>query len=417
MRLARRNEEAWMGLRTRPLSRATEETVSRIVQDVRDRGDDAVLDWTERLDGVRLDRFRVDEDVLTLAESALELSVRAALETAIERVQAFYRNEAQQMAPVTAPQTVGGISSRVIREPLRRVAVYIPAGRWPLPSSLLMTAVPAQAAGVGDIAVITPPRSDGQADGTTLAAARLLGLDEVYLVGGAQAIAACAYGTKTLPRADKVAGPGNRWVTEAKRQLQGTIGIDGLNGPSEVVIWAEPPAAPLQVAMDLLAQAEHGIDSWALVISTSEEFLTAVERVLEELSHCIDTGSLLAQEGVGGMLAQNASHAVQFINAMAPEHLELWGAAELYASRLTTAGATFINCPTPLGDYAAGPSHVLPTGGSARFASVLGVEDFVRRRTETRITGDANLVVGAAALLAGVEGLLMHRQALERFMA
>lgn len=414
MRLVRRNREAWMRLRQKPLATETVETVSRIIQDVRERGDGAVRDWTARLDSVHLDTYRVSPDALTRAERALDPDLRSALEVALKRVQSFYQNEAGRMARVTAPDAVGGISSRVIREPLNRVAVYIPAGRWPLPSSLLMTAVPAQAAGVQNIAVVTPPRGDGQADATTLAAARLLGLDEVYLVGGAQAVAACAYGTETLPRADKVVGPGNRWVTEAKRQLQGTIGIDGLNGPSEVVIWAEPPAAPLQVAMDLLAQAEHGADSWALVVSTSPEFLTRIEQALAELD---GAERLLEQEGVGALLAHDADQAVQFVNEMAPEHLELWGAAETFAARLNTAGATFINCPTPLGDYAAGPSHVLPTGGSARFASVLGVEDFVRRRTETRITGNAAPVVGAAALLAGVEGLVRHRQALERFMA
>ncbi|MGC8486626.1 MAG: histidinol dehydrogenase, partial [Clostridia bacterium] len=332
----------------------------------------------------------------------------AALDLASARIRAFLeatRPPREQKGPAA-----DGIQARVIWEPLRRVAVYVPAGRFPLCSSVLMGAIPAQVAGVGDVALMTPPQRNGQPDAATLAVAALLGIDEVYAVGGVQAIAAAAYGTETVGRVDAIVGPGNRYVTEAKRQVAGIVRIDGLNGPSEVVIWGDHSVSARQAALDLLAQAEHDPESWALVLSHQTEWLDAVGGWAERLGR-----ELLAQPGVGAVEVATPDEAAVFVNDFAPEHLELWGGAVGHADRITSAGATFLDCPTPLGDYVAGPNHVLPTGGQARRASVLGVEDFLRRRTETRVVSDAGRVIEAGAQLARAEGLERHRAALLAF--
>jgi histidinol dehydrogenase len=412
LRLAKASPQAWLQARARDRGAEVSGDVKRIVEDVRLRGDAAVHEWTERLDGVKLADWRVPEPDLAAALGALDPDLREALRVAERRIRAFH--EATR-PPLRLEVIADGIAARLLREPLGRVAVYVPAGRWPLPSSLLMGAIPAQVAGVGEIVVLTPPRAGGAglpADPVTLAAAALIGIRTVYLVGGAQAVAAAAFGTESLARADKLVGPGNQWVTEAKRQLQGVMGIDGLNGPSEVVIWGEPPASPVQVAHDLLAQAEHDPDSWAMLVSTRSSFVAAVEAAL----NAVGGDELLEQPGVGAVIMPGPAEAVRWINRFAPEHLELWGEAEEYADQLVTAGATFMGCPTPLGDYVAGPNHVLPTGGTARFASVLGVDDFLRRRTETRMVAPAPHVVGAGAALAKAEGLVRHEAALASFL-
>jgi histidinol dehydrogenase len=417
--LVRRDPTTWLASRANGRTDDVRADVARIVRDVQERGDRAVMEWTEKLDGVRLESWRLSPDASKAALDGLNAGLFEALDVARRRIRAFH--EATRPPSVLEAPVSDGIAARLIREPLRRVAVYVPAGRWPLPSSLLMGVIPAQVAGVAEICVLTPPRRLAQAsagdlpaawaDPVTLAAAALVGVTEIYLVGGAQALAAAAFGTETLPRVDKVVGPGNRWVTEAKRQLHGVVGIDGLNGPSEVVIWAEPPASPTQVALDLLAQAEHDPASWALVLSSDEALLAEIDRAVAQL----DGQDLLRQPGVGAVRVSDAEEAVQFVQQFAPEHLELWGAAEAFHDRLDRAGATFIGCPTPLGDYLAGPNHVLPTGGTARFASVLGVDDFLRRRTETRVVGTTGPVAGLGARLARAEGLLRHGAALDHF--
>lgn len=413
MRLARRRAAAVLARRRRPGPAGTERTVRRILRTVERQGDEALFYWTEQLDRVRLEGLQVEPERLIRALDALADPVRAALERAVERVRAFHEAVAPPRA-VAGPAT-DGVQGRLLREPLDRVAVYVPAGRWPLPSSVVMGVVPAQVAGVREIAVFTPPRPDGEADPTTLAAAAYLGVREVYRVGGAQAVGAAAFGTATVRPVDKLVGPGNRWVTEAKRQVQGRIGIDGLNGPSEVVVWAEPPCDPDQVARDLLAQAEHDPESWALVVSTDAKLLEAVSGAAEERAREWGVGDLLARRGVGAVAVDGPEAALAFVEEFAPEHLELWGEAERWRTAVRRAGAVFVGCPTPLGDYVAGPNHVLPTGGTARFASVLGVDDFLRRRTEVTVAGAAAGVVRAGAVLAAAEGLVMHQRALEAF--
>jgi histidinol dehydrogenase len=413
--LRRLDPTAWLSRRAAvaTMDRAVAERVARILEDVRTQGDAAVRRWTRELDGVEPDPVRVDADALRRAWDDLPAALREALAVSVEQVQGVAAAEARRAGPDIPVSR--GVATQVVRTPLGRVLVYVPAGRAPLPSSLVMGVVPAQAAGVAQVGVLTPPGPDGRGDPTTLAAAHRLGVEEVWLVGGAQAVAAAAFGTETIPRADKVVGPGNLWVTEAKRQVAGVIGIDGLNGPSEVVVWGEAPASPGQAAADLLAQAEHDPRSWALLISTDAVWLAEAGGEADRLAAGAGRPDLLDQPGVGAALLTDAAAAVAFINALAPEHAELWGGAEGYVDRVTGAGALFVGMPVPLGDYAAGPNHVLPTGGTARFASVLGVDDFVRRRTVTRAGADSGGVAAAAAALAAAEGLEMHRRAALRF--
>ena len=380
--------------------------VAQILADVRQGGDAAVRGWTRRLD-------RVDRPTSRVAWTdapALPPALADALALAGERIRAF----ATWSRPPVARDGLsgGGLTVRTVWEPLGRVAVYVPAGRFPLASTLLMGVIPAQVAGVRDIVVLTPPRADGEPDPVTLAAAAWLGIQEVHAIGGAQAVGATAYGTESVRPVDALVGPGNVYVTEAKRQVAHQIRIDGLNGPSEVVVWGEPPASAAQAARDLLAQAEHDPASVALAVSQDVAWLDEVGRIA-----CALSPALTSQPGVGGVVVTTPDEAVRFVNALAPEHLELWGPAGVYADELTHAGATFIDCPSPLGDYVAGPNHVLPTGGRARRQSVLGVEDFLRRRTETRQVGNPERLADQAAVLAAAEGLERHHDALAAFAA
>jgi histidinol dehydrogenase len=395
----------WLRVRFADAPEAVERRVAEIIRDVRTRGDIAVREWTAHLDHVDPIATRVSGTALQGALAGLPTPVAAALDVSARRIRAFA--EAARPPRHQAGPAGDGLETRMIFEPLRRAAIYVPAGRSPLCSSVLMGVIPAQAAGVQEVALFTPPRADGVPDACTLAAAALLGIDEVYAVGGAQAIAAAAFGTESIPAADAVVGPGNRYVTEAKRQVQNRVRIDGLNGPSEVVVWGEPPAPPRQAALDLLAQAEHDPLSWGLAVSTDAEWLSEVGAWAVQLG-----GPLVDQVGVGAVAVESADEAVSFIQAFCPEHLELWGLAARHRDRVTAAGATFVNCPSPLGDYTAGPNHVLPTGGTARHASVLSVDTFLRRRTEVVRVGAIAQVAWAAAELAHVEGLPGHARAL-----
>ena len=400
-----RSPEEWLSRVRGADTPAVATAVAQILADVRQGGDAAVRWWTRRLDGVDRPASRVVIDAPPLPPALAD-----ALALAAERIRAF---AAWSRPPADQDGlTGGGLTVRTVWEPLGRVAVYVPAGRFPLTSSLLMGVIPAQVAGVRDIVVLTPPQADGEPDRVTVAAAAWLGLGEVHAIGGAQAVGAAAFGTESVLKVDALVGPGSVYVTEAKRQVTDLIRIDGLNGPSEVVAWGEPPASAAQVAQDLLAQAEHDPESLALVVSRDAAWLGEVGRIASALSP-----ELTSRPGVGAVVVAAAAEAVRFVNVMAPEHLELWGPAAAYAAQLTGAGATFIDCPSPLGDYVAGPNHVLPTGGRARRQSVLGVEDFLRRRTETRAVGNPQRLAAAAGVLAAAEGMAHHREALGAFAA
>jgi histidinol dehydrogenase len=410
--LTRRSLDAWLSPRQVGADAAVTGRVAQIIDDVRRRGDAAVRDWTARLDGVLRTSARVEAAAAARALREWDAELKQDVEVASRRIRTF----AEAIRPRdirVGGETLAGVDARLVWEPLRRVAVYVPGGRHPLVSSLLMGVVTAQAAGVPEVAVFTPPEPTGEPASMILAAAAWLGVSEIYAVGGVQAVAAAAYGTESIRPVEALVGPGNRWVTEAKRQVRDVVRIDGLAGPSEVVVWGEPPADPRQAALDLLAQAEHDPDSWAIVLSTSDAWLDAVDRAVTTL----DEAGLTSQAGVGAARPATPEEALSFINAFAPEHVELWGGAAAYAGGVRDAGATFVACPTPLGDYVAGPNHVLPTGGAARRDSVLTPYDFLRARTEVRRDrGDLGPVAAAGARLAAHEGLGGHERALRVFL-
>jgi len=360
--------------------------VAEIVGDVRDRGDAALADWTERLDGVRPERLRV-----AAAGPELEADVAEALRRLIAAVTAFHA--AQRPADV-ALEPVPGI--RVERRwlPLDSVGIYVPGGRAAYPSSLVMAAAPARAAGVERICVVTPRPAPA-----VLAVARELGIDEIYAVGGAQAIAALAFGTESIPRVDKIVGPGNRWVTAAKLLVSAHVGVDLPAGPSEVLIVADDTADPALCAADLAAQAEHGPDSEALLVTTSERVAAAVK-----------PGPQIRVELVGSL-----EEALARANEYAPEHLQLHVAdPEAAAAQVRNAGAVFLGEQTSsvLGDYVAGSNHVLPTGGLARASGGLGLEAFLKPVQFVRATAEAARAAGeVAGPLSRIEGLPAHGEA------
>ena len=395
-----------------------EASVAEILAEVRARGDAAVAMYTERYDQRRPDPARhrpggyeIGRAAWTAAAALVDPAVRRALEHAAARVRAFHerQRDAEGSGGVDVTDRDGTrLELRI--DPLARVGLYVPGGTARYPSSVLMTAIPAQVAGVGEILMVTPGASP-----ETLAAALLAGVDRVFEIGGAQAIAALAYGTATVPRVDKIVGPGNQWVAVAKRRVFGEVDIDSVAGPSEVLIIADDRAIPAWVAADLLAQAEHDVLARPILITTSPALAAAVEvelaRQLAVLPRREIARAALERYGAAVIVA-GRDQAVELANRYAPEHLELHvDDPRALVPRLRTAGAIFVGpwAPEAAGDYLAGPNHVLPTGGAARHASPLGVHDF-RRRTSIIEYTPATLAAQAADIvaLAEVEGLVGH---------
>jgi histidinol dehydrogenase len=411
-RLAGRGETV---LDARTLSRA-----AKIVRDVRKQGDRALLDYARRLDGAE------SETVAGLAlaplpgdaadGAGLPAGFVEALERAIVAVERFHAPQARTGYRLEEE----GVELEERVTPLGRVGLYVPGGRAAYPSTVVMTVVPARVAGVREIAVATPPGSYGANPALRYTLARL-GVTEVWGMGGAHAVAAFAYGTETIRRVDKIAGPGNAWVTAAKKLVVGDVGIDGLAGPSEVVIVADPDADAAEVAADLLAQAEHDPQAAAVLITTDAKLAKRVsaeiDRQLADLATAETARAALETFGAALVVA-GLEEALDLVERIAPEHLQLVGReAEVLALHVRNAGAIFIGASTPevFGDYVAGPSHVLPTCGSARFASALGVEDFLRRSHVVRFSAvAAGHRAAAAAALADVEGLPAHAAAARR---
>ena len=391
--------------------------VARILSDVRARGDAALLEWTQRIDGAALPRLDVAVADIRAAADALPGELRDALRLAAERVRAFH---ALQPIQSWTTDTLGGrLGQRVT--PLRRVGVYVPGGSAPLPSSLLMSAIPAQVAGVAEIVVVTPPGRDGRVPPVILAAAEAVGLTTIYTLGGAQAIGALAYGTATIPRVDKIVGPGNLFVTLAKQQVFGLVGIDGLAGPTETVVIADETANPAWVAADLLAQAEHDPLATAILLTPSRPLAEGVRREvarqLEGLSR--DDIIITALAGQGGIvLTADLAEAAALADAFAPEHLCLATTEpRAMADTIRNTGGLFLGERSfeVLGDYVAGPSHTMPTGGTARFASPLNVLDFVRITSLIELDAPtAAALAPTAARLARAEALTAHAAAAER---
>jgi histidinol dehydrogenase len=392
--------------------------VTSIVDDVRTRGDRALLDYAERFDKVELAELRISVEQLQRYAASVDEPVVQALREAIRNVRAFHERQLEKSWTINATTGVE-LGQRIT--PIERVGLYVPGGTAAYPSSVVMNVVPAQVAGVERILVATPPRT--LAENPAVAAALLeLNVTEVYAVGGAQAIAALAFGTETVPRVDKITGPGNRYVAAAKKLVFGVVGIDSIAGPTEVVIVADDTAVPEFVAADLLAQAEHGEDASAILITTSE---TLAQKVAEEVERQLATlsrreiAAVSLREYGAIILVEDLAEAGEIVNELAPEHVEIVTRDdELVAAKIKYAGAIFFGAYTPeaVGDYLAGPNHVLPTGRTARFSSPLGVYDFVKRTSLLRYSEAAfREVAESVAVLAEAEGLGGHaRSALIR---
>ncbi|GIW42093.1 MAG: histidinol dehydrogenase [Candidatus Binatia bacterium] len=394
-----------------------EKQVRAILEAVRAEGDRALLRFAEEFDGTRLapERLRVSVEELREAERQLSPKERAALKLAARRITGFHRKQFEQQRHKTwSVRDPAGLVLGEIVSPLRRVGVYVPGGQACYPSTALMNAIPARVAGVREIVLVTPPRKEGDHP-AVLAAARLAGVTEVYRVGGAQAIAALAYGTETIRRVDKIVGPGNAWVQTAKRLVYGTVDIDKPAGPSEILVVADRRAPASFVAADLLAQAEHGSgDECAILLSPSRPLVEAVReeirRQLPLLPRRKEIATVLRRRSAL-VVVRSLEEALSLAEEVSPEHLELLvEKPERLLPRLRNAGAIFLGpfSPAPLGDYLAGPNHVLPTGGAARFASPLGVSDFVKR---------TNLVAASAGGLAKLGPAVVTLAELESYAA
>jgi histidinol dehydrogenase len=387
--------------------------VGSIVDDVRRRGDEALIEYTERFDGVELtpQELRVDEQTLHRSADRVDKRVLAALSEAIENVRTFHENEVERSWEISP---IDGVRLGQRITPLERVGLYVPGGTAAYPSSLIMNVVPAQVAGVERIVVTTPPRTLNESPAVA-AALRELNVTEVYAAGGAQAIAALAFGTNTVPRVDKITGPGNKYVAAAKKLVFGIVGIDAIAGPSEVVIIADDSARADFIAADLLAQAEHGEDASAILITTSKSLAHAVAQEVQRQGESLPRRAIVALslKDYGAIVITNTiDDACEIANWIAPEHLQLVTRDdESAATKIRHAGAIFFGEHTPeaVGDYLAGPNHVLPTSRTARFSSALGVYDFVKRTSLLRYSADAFCrAADSIAVLAECEGLDGH---------
>jgi histidinol dehydrogenase len=388
--------------------------VQPLLARVREGGDAAVRELAERFGEPVPESLRVDPAAVEAAPGLLEPEVRAALRTAARNVEAVARAELETLAKASVAELPEGQTVEVRAEPIAAAGVYVPGGRAAYPSSALMCCIPARVAGVGRVAVASPPGPSGRPSAAVLAACAVAGVDEIYAVGGAQAIAALAFGTETIPPVDVVAGPGNRYVTEAKRLVAGHVGTDGIAGPSELVVVADGGANPEWIALDVCAQAEHGDDSLLAVISADVALLDRIAELVGSLAVERPTvgAAPLALVGAPGMEV-----GLGLADAIAPEHLELsFDGADATAARARVAGAVFVRSggATAFGDYAAGSNHVLPTGGAARFGGPLGPGVFLRRTSVVSVpSAAARELAPHVSALAAAEGLPVHGESAE----
>lgn len=397
------------------------EAATAIIEEVRAKGDAALRAYTEKFDGVAIDDFRVPESAIEEALAAVDPDTIDALNQAAAQIRDFHERQKQQ-SWFFARQDGAIVGSKVT--PLDSVGIYVPGGRALYPSTVLMNALPAQVAGVERIVCVTPPAKDGGLDAAMLAACKIAGVTEVYTVGGAQAVAALAYGTESIAPVDKVTGPGNAFVAAAKKVVSGDVGIDMIAGPSEVCVVADETADPALVAIDLMAQAEHDPLAACYLVTFSEAYADEVEAAIERHMAAstradITTASLRDQGLI--VICETVEQAIQSVNVIAPEHLELHlrGAMDLVGA-IRNAGAIFLGEWTPeaVGDYVAGPNHTLPTGGTARYASPLSVDEFVKKSsiiqyTPKALARDARAVVS----IARHEGLWAHAESVAQRLA
>lgn len=399
-------------------SAAIRESVEAILQAVQDTGDAAVRELTEKFDGVRLDSFLVAPEEIDEATKKVGPEFMAVLQEAADNIRTYHQRQVQTTWMDTFRP---GVRLGAKFTPIQRVGVYVPGGTAAYPSTVLMDTIPAHVAGVPSIAVFTPPAKDGSVNPYILAAAHVAGATEIYKVGGAQGIAAAAFGTESIPPVFKIVGPGNAYVAMAKRLVFGTVGIDMIAGPSEVGILADHDANPVWVAADLLAQAEHDRRAAVFLVTPSTALAHAVEaevqRQLEELPRK-EIAAASVENHAKVFITKDKDQAVSIMNLIAPEHLEIeFSDAEAYVDKIVNAGAIFIGSYTtePLGDYFAGPNHTLPTMGTAAFSSPLGVYDFVKRSSLLQYNKEAfEAVADKVIRFANVEGLQAHGLAVRR---
>jgi histidinol dehydrogenase len=400
---------------TKQVFLSVQKAVDRIVGDVRDEGDKALFDYTEKLDGVRLDSLEVDRREIVAAYRIIDKEIVSALEFAAGRIRDFHIACEQKTGLIPVDRYLG---RQVL--PLQRVGLYVPGGSAAYPSTVLMMAIPARVAGVEEIIMVSPPGKDDKIPAPTLVAAGIAGVDRIFKLGGAQAIAALAFGTESVPRVDKICGPGNIFVTLAKRMVYGTVDIDGLEGPSEIAIIADEKASPALCAADLLAQAEHDPLASVILITTSAGLAKRVDEEIVIQLGKLKRRSVIKKALDAAMLVVvgDTDQAAELVNLFAPEHLSIMASdASALVRKIRNAGCIFVgeNSPVVLGDYVAGPSHVLPTGGSARFGSPLGVADFLKVTNIIALDRPAMRRLSKAAMvIAEAEGLDAHAQAVAR---
>jgi histidinol dehydrogenase len=416
MRMIRELEAACSLLQERSSVEATaemSEKVRQILEEVRSGGDRALFGFSRSIDGVELTELEVSREEIGRSRQMVDAALLGDLELAAERVQSFHMAQKRSLG---LEFEIGGLG--FLSRPLERAGVYVPGAKASYPSTVLMTAIPARVAGVEEVIVSTPPAADGTVPAATLVAADIAGVDRVFKVGGAQAIAAMAYGTESVPKVDKICGPGNIFVMLAKQQVFGTVAIDGLHGPTETVILADESANPVYCAADLLAQAEHDEMASSILITTSirlaEQVAEEIERQVVNLERQTIVQQSLQNNGAIIVVA-DTDEAFYLANFCAAEHLCLMMKdARLYLDRIRHAGGIFVESPEALGDYSAGPSHVMPTGGTARFSSPLSVLDFMKVSVLVDLDDGALKALGpAASRIARAEGLTAHARSVE----
>ncbi len=389
-----------------------EKTVGEIIECVRREGDKALFALTERFDCVRLDTLQVSREELEEAQNLVSTEFLEILEKAAENIRKYHTHQVRSSFVINEEDGVV-LGQRVI--PLDRVGLYVPGGTAAYPSTVLMDAIPAKIAGCYEVIMVTPPDKNGKVNPAILAAAKVAGVDKIFKVGGAQAIAALAYGTQSVPKVDKIVGPGNAFVAEAKKQVFGQVSIDMIAGPSEILIIADGKTNPRFAAADMLSQAEHDRLASAVLVTDSLELAIGVQQELERQLPLLERQEI-ARESIDKngkiIIAESIAQAIEISNAIAPEHLELCIEQPFdYLNQIRHAGSVFLgrNCPEALGDYFAGPNHTLPTSGTARFSSPLSVDDFVKKMQFTYYSGDAlKKVSQKVAAFAKTEGLTGH---------
>ncbi len=406
-----------LGIRGKMDLKPVIETVQQVIDNIRDNGDKALLGYTEKFDGVKLEasEIRVTDEEIAAAKASIDPELMGVMERAAANIRAFHEKQKEEgfMTDVYSGAKIG-----VRVRPISIAGVYVPGGTAPLPSTVLMDVIPASVAGVGRIVFATPPRKDGTIAPVILAAASIAGATEIYKMGGAQAIAAMAYGTETVPRVDKICGPGNIYVNTAKRLVYGQVDIDMFAGPSEILIIADKTANPEYVAADMLSQAEHDKMASAIVLTDSQELAEKVLEAVDRRSDAAERKEQLSkslEDYCAIIVCDSLDTAVGFSEEIAPEHLELCVAdPEEFSKRINNCGAMFLGSfsPEPLGDYFAGPNHTLPTSGTARFFSPLNTGDFYKKMSVINYNRESlEQVYKDVAAFADSEGLTCHAAA------